>query len=127
MSIPTPELVTSFETDSSGRNAGTLDETAVPSRLRVVLRRFVRQRTAVIGFALLIVLVFMAFVGIHFGKWTYTEHDFESFQSSPNGSHWFGTDATGQDMFASTMRGAQKSIIIGLLVAVLATGIAAFV
>jgi peptide/nickel transport system permease protein len=79
------------------------------------------------GFVLLFLLVFMAFVGIHFTKWKYNQPDFNSFQVTPNGSHWFGTDETGTDIFAATMRGAQKSILIGLIVAVLATSLAAIV
>ena len=35
----------------------------------------------------------------------------------PGGSHWFGTTQTGFDLFALTMRGMQKSLLIGLLVA----------
>jgi len=69
----------------------------------------------------------MAYVGIHLSKWGYNQPDYNAFGVKPNGSHWFGTDAAGGDLFAMTMRGAQKSILIGLLVAVLATGMAAIV
>jgi peptide/nickel transport system permease protein len=120
-------MVGAVTADPGGTGAAPLDETRVPSRGRVVLRRFVRQKTALFGAILLVALVFMAFVGIHFTHWKYTDHDFESFTVSPNSSHWFGTDATGQDVFASTMRGAQKSIVIAFMVAILATGLAALV
>ena len=69
----------------------------------------------------------MAFVGPYFTHWKYTDLDFESFLKGPSSQHWFGTDQTGKDLYAATMRGAQKSILIGLLVALLATGIAAIV
>ena len=42
-------------------------------------------------------------------------------------SHWFGTTQIGGDVFAQTMRGLQKSLLIGLLVAVISTGLAAVV
>ena len=113
--------------DSGVQGTAPLDETRVPSRGRVVLRRFLRQKTALAGATLLFVLVFMAYVGIHFTKWKYTDHDFLSFQVGPSASHWFGTDETGQDLFAATMRGAQKSILIAFMVAALATGLAALV
>lgn len=127
MSIPSQELVGTITTDAAGAEGAALDETRVPSRGRVVLRRLLRQKRAMVGLGLFLVLVFFAFIGIHFGKWAYTDHDFENFQSSPSGSHWFGTDSTGQDLYAATMRGAQKSIIIALLVALMATSIAAVV
>ena len=72
-------------------------------------------------------LIALAFVGPHFTKWSYTDHDFENFLTGPSGTHWFGTDQTGLDLYAATMRGAQKSILIGLFVALCATGIAAVV
>jgi peptide/nickel transport system permease protein len=45
----------------------------------------------------------------------------------PSREHWFGTTQIGGDVFALTMRGLQKSLIIGLLVALFSTGIAAMV
>jgi peptide/nickel transport system permease protein len=127
MTVPSQELIGSVTADSGPGGQAPLDETRVPSRNVVVFGRFVRQKTALFGATLLLALVFMAFVGIRFTKWKYTDHDFRSFQIGPNGSHWFGTDATGQDMFASTMRGAQKSIVIAFMVAIIATSMAAIV
>lgn len=39
--------------------------------------------------------------------------------------HWFGTDKRGRDMFAMTMEGLRKSLIIGFSVALIQTGWAA--
>src|SRR5437764_14479464 len=127
MTVPSQGLIGTVTAESGIGGQAPLDETRVPSRRRVVWRRFRRQKTAMVGTVLLLVLVFMAYVGIHFTKWKYTNHDFQSFQVSPNGNHWFGTDGTGQDVFAATMRGAQKSILIAFMVAILATGTAAIV
>jgi len=126
VTVPSQEVV-GVSTDTVLPAAGPLDETAVPSRGRVVLRRFVRQKAAVFGFVLLFLLVFFAYVGIHFTKWKYNQPDFESFLQPPNHSHWFGTDESGTDIYAATMRGAQKSILIGVFVALIATGLAAIV
>jgi peptide/nickel transport system permease protein len=75
----------------------------------------------------LLILVLAAFVGPYLDHWSYTELDFNNFLVAPTSNHWFGTDAIGHDMFATTMRGAQKSIQIGLLVALFATALAAVV
>jgi peptide/nickel transport system permease protein len=98
--------------------------TASASRGRLVLRRFFRRKMAVIGLLVVLLLVFMAFVGPHLTQWNYTEFDVNNVYSPPSTSHWFGTNDLGQDMFARTMRGLQKSIFIGLIGAVISTGVA---
>lgn len=45
----------------------------------------------------------------------------------PSGEHWFGTTKLGEDLFHQTMLGLRRSLVIGLLVAVLSTGLAAAV
>jgi peptide/nickel transport system permease protein len=105
-----------------------LDETAVPSRAGVVLRRFVRSRLGLIGLVALVLLVLLAYIGPLFDHWKWNTVDLNApFAVAPSSSHWFGTDSVGHDVFAQTMRGAQFSILVGLLVALFATGIAAIV
>jgi peptide/nickel transport system permease protein len=97
------------------------------SRGRMVVRRFMRKRLAVAGLVALVLMFLIAFVGPFFTRWGYAQKDFESFLSPPSATHWFGTDQTGGDLYAQVLRGMQKSLIIGLLTALLATGIAAIV
>ncbi len=59
--------------------------------------------------------------------WSYSDQDFTAFLQPPSAEHWFGTTQIGGDVFAQTMRGLQKSLLIGLLVAVISTGLAAVV
>lgn len=127
MTVPSQELIGTVTAESGIQGQAPLDETRVPSRGRIIMRRFLRQKSALFGLVLLVILVLLAYIGIHIAKWGYNQPDYNSFAVTPNGSHWFGTDAAGGDLFAMTMRGAQKSILIGLLVAVLATGLAAIV
>jgi peptide/nickel transport system permease protein len=96
-------------------------------RSKVVLRRLLRNKQARYGIAALILLVLLAYVGPYIGAYDWTDKDFMAFMSPPDGDHWWGTGAIGQDMYAVTLRGMQKSIVIGLLVAVIATGLAAVV
>ena len=114
MTVPSQELIGTVTAESGIGGTASLDETRVPSRGRIILRRFVKQKSALFGLVLLVILVVMAYVGIHFTKWGYAQPDYNSFAVTPNWSHLFGTDAAGGDLFAMTMRGAQKSIIIGL-------------
>jgi peptide/nickel transport system permease protein len=95
------------------------------SRSRLVLRRFFRQRLAVVGLFLVFLFFVFAYLGPFFYKWQYNQLDFTAFLQPPSAEHWFGTTQNGFDMLALTMRGMQKSLIIGLLGAVMSTGIAA--
>jgi peptide/nickel transport system permease protein len=99
----------------------------VPSRTRVVAARFFRTRQGRLGFGLLAFMFLLAFLGPPLYPWSYTELDFSSFMRPPSLDHWFGTLQTGSDVYAVTLRGAQKSLIVGLLVAVLSTAVAAIV
>jgi ABC-type dipeptide/oligopeptide/nickel transport system permease subunit len=99
-------------------------ETAPTSRGRLVVRRFLRRKLAVAGLVVVALLFFAAFVGPYLTKWSYTEVDVNNPFAPPSTSHWFGTNTLGQDLFAQTMRGLQKSLLIGLIGAVLATGVA---
>jgi peptide/nickel transport system permease protein len=104
-----------------------IDETRIASRWGIVLTRFRHKRLAMFGLVLLVLLFALAFLGPYLSQWTYTDHDFEAFLQSPSVDHWFGTTQTGGDVYALTLRGMQKSLIIGLLVALFSTGLAALV
>ncbi len=69
----------------------------------------------------------VAFLGPLFIQWDYQEIDPNAFPHPPSLQHWFGTTQIGQDVFAQTLRGLQKSLIIGLMVGAISTSIAALV
>jgi ABC-type dipeptide/oligopeptide/nickel transport system permease subunit len=119
MATPSEPILLAEE-EQNAETGGTISV----SRGRLVLRRFVRRKMAVAGLLVVVILVFLAFAGIHLTQWSYTEFDVNNVFSPPSSTHWFGTNDLGQDMFARTMRGLQKSLFIGLIGAVLATGVA---
>jgi peptide/nickel transport system permease protein len=126
VTIPTdPVMVAAADPATETHPIG--EEVASVSRGRLVLRRFLRKKLAVFGLFLVVMLFLLAFVGPHLTKWSYTSQDFNAYLSPPSSSHWFGTTQIGEDVFAQTMRGMQKSLIIGLLAAALSTGLAAMV
>jgi peptide/nickel transport system permease protein len=76
----------------------------------------------------MVVLLFAAaYLSPFVAPWQYNELDTRAFLSPPSAAHWFGTTQTGFDRFALTMRGLQKSLVIGLIGAVMATALAAIV
>ena len=97
------------------------------TRGQLVRRRFMRNKLAVFGLCNLIFMFLLAFLGPYLSKHKWDDLDFMYLLQPPSREHWFGTTQIGGDVFALTMRGLQKSLIIGLLVAFFSTGIAAIV
>ncbi len=95
------------------------------SRGRLVFQRFRRERLAMVGLVAVALLFAAAYGSPYVTRWQYNQLDFQSFLSPPNARHWFGTTQNGFDMFALTMRGMQKSMIIGILGALMSTAVAA--
>ncbi|TDD83627.1 ABC transporter permease [Actinomadura rubrisoli] len=86
-----------------------------------------RSRRVVAGLVLLLLLFLLAFTGPLVSPWGWDDTDFASFREGPSARHWLGTTQSGRDVFALTLRGMQKSLLIGLFVAVISTGLAAVV
>ena len=128
MSVPSSgALETSLQPDQTEGGGPPIDETRIASRWSVVFARFRRKRLAMFGLVVVVLLFLLAFIGPYLTSWEYTDHDFNAFLQGPSTSHYFGTTQTGGDVFALTMRGMQKSLIIGILVALFSTGLAALV
>ena len=97
------------------------------SRGQLIRRRFLRNKLAVFGICVIVLMFLLAFGGPFVSQWNYSESDFSNLLTAPSSLHWFGTTQVGVDVFAQTTRGLQKSLIIGLLVAVFSTGLSAIV
>ena len=114
-------------TDGSSTAQSGVDAARFASRRTLVLRRFLRNRLAVASLAILVLLFVGCYTLPPLLPWDYATLDFYSLQQPPGGSHWFGTNALGQDLLAQTVRGMQKSLLIGVCVALISTVIAATV
>jgi peptide/nickel transport system permease protein len=90
-------------------------------------RRITGSPAPAIGLTVLGLLFVLAFAGPHLARWRYDEVDFTAFGAPPSAQHWFGTTQDGRDVYALTLRGMRRSLIIGLLAALGATGAAALV
>lgn len=97
------------------------------SRRTLVLRRFLRNRPAVIALAVLALLFISCWALPPLLPYSHTDLDYYALQQPPTTVHWFGTNSIGQDLLAQTLRGMQKSLLIGVAVAFISTLIAATV
>lgn len=108
-------------------------ETAMPttrkrlSRSQLYVKRFFRNKMAVIGLAVFFLLILLSIFGKVISPYDFSELDFMAFNQPPNSQHWFGTNALGQDNFTRTAHGLQRSIIIAVCVSSATTLISAMV
>lgn len=85
-------------------------------------RRFLKNRAAVAGMVVLLVIALFSFTGEMIAPWTNEEIDFSIIGSaatkgmpSIGTGHYFGTDDLGRDLFARTAQGTRISLMVGLV------------
>ena len=105
-----------------------LDEAAaLPTRYRSLwsdaVRRFTRNRIAVLSLAIIITLALMAIVAPLIERHDPTFQDYSSLQQSPNGKYWLGTDLLGRDQWSRLIHGARISLSVGILTQLVAVSI----
>jgi peptide/nickel transport system permease protein len=93
----------------------------------LIARRFRRNKPAVAGLIVFLLLVLLAILGPFIAQWDYDDLDFTAMRQPPSAAHWLGTDVVGADMFALSVRGLGRSLLIGVIASLGITVIAAFV
>jgi oligopeptide transport system permease protein len=89
--------------------------------------RLVRNRAAVASIVILSVIALLALFGPLFVAYGYDQNDYNIVSCAPNwwpvsgafcnagGSHWFGTDSVGRDLFVRVLIGARVSLAVGVI------------
>ena len=90
-------------------------------------RRLFRNKAAVVSMVLLGAITLMAIFAPLLSPYAYDYQDYNIISCSPDwwhgseivchasGSHWFGTDSLGRDLFVRTLYGARVSLAVGLV------------
>ena len=78
-------------------------------------RRFRKNKLAIFGIVVIILLAIMAFIGTPISGESYDKTNLMNANKSLSADHWFGTDNLGRDVFARTWYGAKISLFIGLM------------
>lgn len=114
-------------TESEAGNLHTEDprESKRLTRSQITLRRFLRNKSAVVGAVGFLLVALFALFGNAISPWSYLDVDNTAFLKPPSADHWFGTTQGGRDVFAMVVEGTRKSMQIGICVALLQTTIAA--
>ncbi|MEH7224334.1 ABC transporter permease [Bacillus sp. JJ1566] len=84
-----------------------------------VWNRLIENKLAMLGLIIIIVIGVLAIIGPYLNGYTYYEQDFTKKNLRPNAEHWFGTDASGRDLFTRAWYGARISLFIGLMAALI--------
>ncbi|GED56456.1 ABC transporter permease [Brevibacillus formosus] len=84
-----------------------------------VTRKLVRNKLAMVGLTLIVLLIAMAIIGPHLVSYSYSDQSLLNANQEISSEHWFGTDELGRDMFSRTWYGAQISLIIGISAALI--------
>ncbi len=89
------------------------------SRVRFV-RHFLRERLALVGALILLVVVVCAVASVHLAPFDPDDQDILARLLPPgspggDGTHWLGTDALGRDVLSRIIVGARISLLVGVL------------
>ncbi len=96
------------------------------TRWRVAARRFAANRMAPASLLVLVLVTLAALVGGRLWRYSYSDITPE-FSTPPSWGHPMGTDGVGHDGLAQVLRGAQKSLQVGLMAALVSTALGAIV
>lgn len=83
------------------------------------LLKIAKNKLAIVGCSLLLILLFLAIFGPYMVPHSPSEQSLSDGNLPISGEHWFGTDDLGRDMWARTWAGARISLTIGFVAALI--------
>ena len=83
-----------------------------------VKAEFTKNKRAVFGLIILVIVVLMAILGPVFSPFSYEEQNIALRNAAPTAQHIFGTDKMGRDIFVRILYGARISLGVGIVAAI---------
>jgi peptide/nickel transport system permease protein len=96
-------------------SAAASQTTALPRRKRRGIAKFMRNRAAVFGAALVLLIVLMAVFAPWLSHYDPVQASFMTVRQAPSAVHWFGTDELGRDVLSRLLWGARASLLAGVV------------
>lgn len=90
------------------------EKTDINTPLSEFIRKFKKQKTAMVALGFILFLVVLSFTSYHIAPYGINEYDYNSIMQSPTAAHWFGTDEFGRDLFSRIICGTGISLSVGL-------------
>ena len=85
------------------------------SEFGAAMRRLAKNKTAMIGLGIFVVLLVLAILSPVINPYDYAAPNVKDRCQGPSMKHWFGTDELGRDIFSRIMYGGRYSLTIGLI------------
>ena len=118
--------LSAIDVEALSRRLSALDEVRGRSLWADARVRFLRNKAAVAGLVMLVLVTAYALFGEFIAAWAYEEIDWgimgmaaEKGMPSLENGHYFGVDDLGRDLFARTAQGTRISILVGVIGAVI--------
>lgn len=94
---------------------------------RLALRRFTRNRLAVLGATVLLIVVVASLAAPLLTPYDPTAVDLDAFREAPSGTHLLGTDSSGRDVMTRVLYAGRVSLTVGLVASLVAVVVGLFV
>jgi peptide/nickel transport system permease protein len=78
-----------------------------------LLKRFVRNRPAVVSVFVLAAIVLLAAFAPAVDRYPFDQMHLRARSQPPSAEHWLGTDRIGRDVWSRTVHGARVSLVVG--------------
>ncbi|MEK5059977.1 peptide ABC transporter permease [Paenibacillus sp. FSL H7-0326] len=82
---------------------------------RISLRRFTRNRLAVMGLLILVFMVLFCVFGPMMSPYSLSDYSVANKNQPPNTQHWLGTDKLGRDILLRIMLSGRISLLVGFV------------
>ena len=93
------------------------------SPMRAVFKRLRKNKVAMFGFGILVLLILMAVFAPWIAPYNYAEMDLTAMHQGPSMQHLFGTDNLGRDIFSRIIYGSRYSLSLGIAAVLFSTAI----
>jgi peptide/nickel transport system permease protein len=97
--------------------------TQTTTPLRLFVRRFRKETTALIGLAIIIIFLALAILAGLISPYPPLEQNISASLQAPSSAHLFGADKLGRDVFSRILYGARISLFTGLTVVLMASSV----
>ena len=102
-----------METNETVNNGQELKVEKSLSPFQLAMRRFMRNKLAIIGIVILTFFVIIAILAPFIATHDPTKSDLLNVYGKPSAEHYLGTDASGRDNFSRLVYGSRVSLTIG--------------
>jgi peptide/nickel transport system permease protein len=82
--------------------------------------RLIRNRLAVIGLIIVVILLFAALFGPYLTPYDFLSQNLDERNLPASRAHWFGTDDLGRDVFSRVLYGARTAFFVAIVVTFIA-------